>query len=102
MEPVRIEYQIRLDGDRTETFEFALDGKSFDLSTREVRDAPDWTELGYRQCPHCPLTPEKSPHCPLAVQLHDIVERFHETKSIDEVELQVVTADRRVIQTLAI
>lgn len=102
MEPVCIEYRIELGAHRTETFDFALDGKSFDLITREVLDSPRWIELGYRQCPHCPLTPEQSPHCPLALQLRDIVERFHDTKSIDQVALEVVTADRRVIQTLAL
>jgi len=102
MAPVRIEYRIGLAPGRTETFDFALDGKSFDLITREVPNAPRWTELGYAQCPHCPLTPEQSPHCPLALQLRDVVDRFHDTKSIDEVALEVVTADRRVIQTLAL
>ena len=41
-------------------------------------------------------------YCPVALQLHDIVERFHGTRSIDDVELEVITEERRVIQTQAL
>jgi len=102
MEPVHIRYLIRLGEDRTETFEFTLDGTSFELITNDIPNPPDWTRLGYKQCPHCPLSPEKTLRCPLALQLHDIVDRFHDTNSIDKVELEVVTMERRVIQTLDI
>jgi hypothetical protein len=102
MEPVHISYLIRLGEDRTETFEFALNATSFDLIAREIPAPPDWAKLDYMQCPHCPLRPEETLYCPLALQLCDIVERFHDTRSIDEVEVEVVTQERRVIRTLAI
>lgn len=102
MKTVNIEYRIRLDEERTERFVFKLDGETFDLKGRKPKDLPNWTSLEFNQCSHCPLTPEEYPHCPLASRLHDIVERFHDTRSFDEVELEVVTEERRVIQTLDI
>lgn len=102
MDSVNIEYRIKLSEDKLETFEFQLDGKTFDLITNETPDPPKWTELSFRQCPHCPLSADEHSHCPMALQLHNIVERFHETRSIDIVELEVITEERRVIQTLAI
>ena len=102
MDPVRIEYRIKLSENKVETFGFLLDGKTFDLITEEVSDPPQWTELSFKQCSHCPLSVEEHSHCPMALQLCDIVERFHDTRSIDEVELEVITEERKVIQTLAI
>ena len=102
MDTVNIEYRIKLSEDKVEIFKFQLDGKSFDLITEEVPDPPQWTELSFRQCLHCPLSVEEHSRCPMALRLYDIVERFHKTHSIDEVELEVITEERRVIQTLAI
>lgn len=102
MDSVSIEYRIKLSDSKTEVFQFELDRDTFDLITDEVPDPPHWTELSFRQCAHCPLRPEEHSHCPVALRLYDIVERFHDTRSIDEVELEVITEERRVIQTLAI
>jgi hypothetical protein len=102
MEPVRIDYRIRLESGRTESFKFILDGERFDLIPGKVKNPPDWTRLGHRQCKHCTLDEKAHPHCPLALQLHGLVTRFEETSSIDEVVLDVVTEDRRVIQKVAL
>ena len=102
MEPINIAYRIKLK-DRMEVFDFELDPKTFELvNPPSAANAPKWAELGYRQCSHCPLKADEHPHCPMALQLHDIVERLHDTRSIDNVELEVETEDRRVVQTTAI
>jgi len=100
MDPVRIEYRIKLNDEKTERFRFKLDGETFNLITRKIPNPPKWTELTFKQCGHCPLSSEKHSHCPVALQLYDIVRRFHDTKSIDEVRLMVVTEERRVMQIL--
>lgn len=103
MEPVSITYRIKLSAELTETFAYDLDADSFEIAPpARGSKLPAWTELGYKQCANCPLKPETHPHCPVAVQLHGIVERFHETRSIDEVELEVVTEERTVTQTTAL
>lgn len=102
MEPVRITYRIGLSDKVTEVFDFDLDGHTFELLSPPVENPPKWTELAFKQCSHCPLNAEEHPHCPMALQLHKVVERFHETRSIDEVKLEVITEDRTVVQTTAL
>lgn len=103
MESVNIIYRIKLSDTLTEEFDYEMDAETFEIvSTPKTGKLPSWTELGFKQCPNCPLKPEEHPHCPMAVQLHHIVERFHTTRSIDEVELEVITEQRKVTQTTAL
>jgi len=100
MTPINITYRIKLDEKTTEVFEFVLDGESGDLVTETPVNPPAWTALDFRQCSHCPLQKAEYSHCPIALQLYKIIERFHNTSSIDEVELEVITEERRILQTL--
>src|SRR6478735_6360882 len=102
MEPICITYRIGLNEKTTEVFDFNLDAQSFELISEPVENPPNWTELAFKQCSHCPLKLEEHTHCPMALQLHKVVERFHETRSIDEVKLEVITEDRTVVQTTAL
>lgn len=103
MEPVHIAYRIKLSEQLTEVFDYKLDGKTFEIiATDAVANPPRWTELGFKQCSHCPLNPAEHPHCPVALQLHTIVERFHQTRSIDVVDLDVITEDRTISKTTAL
>ena len=102
MEPVRITYRIGLNEKTTEVFDFNLDATNFELISEPITNPPNWTELAFKQCSHCPLKTEEHTHCPMALQLHKVVERFHETRSIDEVKLEVITEDRTVVQTTAL
>lgn len=103
MDSVNIIYRLTFKKtNRVEEFDFALDGQTFELLDEKVDNPPSWTELAYRQCPHCPLKPEDSPHCPFALQIHKIVDRLHDTKSIDEVVMEVETDERKIVSTTAI
>jgi hypothetical protein len=103
METINISYRIKISEQITEVFDFELDNKTFELVNQPAPvDPPEWTELTYRQCSHCPLKVEEHPHCPFALQLHSISARLHKTRSIDEVELEVVTEERSVVKTTAI
>jgi hypothetical protein len=103
MESVDISYRIKLSEDLVEVFDYELDGSTFEIiSAVEIAEPPKWTELGFRQCSHCPLDANEHKHCPVALQLHDIVQRFHETRSIDEIELVVVTEQRTVTKVTAL
>lgn len=103
MKPINVGYRIKLGDALTESFDYDMDAQTFELLPAAKADKlPAWTELAYKQCPNCPLKPGEHPHCPVAVQLHNIVERFHNTRSIDEVTLEVVTEQRTVVQTTAL
>lgn len=97
MEPVNISYRITR-ASHTEVFDFSLDPDSFKLLDKPSKSPPDWAKLQHKQCAHCPLKPDEHPYCPVAMQLVDAVERFDDSSSIDEVEMEIVTEERRVIQ----
>lgn len=102
MDSYTITYNIKLNENQTERFDFQLDNTQFDLIASDVENPPAWTALEYRQCAHCPLNAQDTPHCPLALQLHNIVNRLHKTRSIDVVEVEVITEERRIIQKTAL
>jgi hypothetical protein len=102
MEPIRITYRIGLNEKTTEVFDFNLDAKTFELISDPIVDPPNWTELSFKQCSHCPLKQEEHTHCPMALQLYKVIDRFHDTRSIDEVKLEVITEDRTIVQTTAL
>lgn len=58
---------------------------------------PNWTKLGYEQCPNCPLKTADCEHCPAAVRVHEVLENFKDSASIEKVQLSVVT-HRRIYQ----
>lgn len=100
MASLAITYRIKLSQKTTEVFDFELDDKTGDLVVQPPVNPPAWTALEYQQCSHCPLKKEQHPHCPIALQLNTFLERFHHTSSIDEVEMEVITEERRVLQTV--
>lgn len=99
---VNVLYRIKLDDNTTEDFNFKLDDETFDLADNGPAEPPAWTELGFQQCSHCPLSTEEHSHCPLALQMFNVVDRFHNTRSIDEVDVEVVTEERTVTQRTAL
>lgn len=101
MDNINISYHlspINDSKDGTEVFDFELDGSTFDLIASDSTTPPEWAELSYRQCSHCPLDSSEHKYCPIAANMHQIIDRFHGTRSIDEIELQVTTPERRIIQ----
>lgn len=97
-----ISYHIKTSTNRNEIFVFQIDNQSADSNSVAPDNPPAWTELSYRQCSHCPLSAETHKYCPVALQLYDITQRFEGTKSIDEVDVEVITEDRKVVQKTAI
>lgn len=58
---------------------------------------PDWARLDFHQCPHCPLAVARRPYCPLAAQLAKLMALCEKLLSHDEVELEVVSAERTIV-----
>jgi hypothetical protein len=96
------EYRIRFDTGREEIFRYSISGEEFELAAEDNSDAPEWTELGYCQCPNCPLSAEEHSHCPVALQLRKLVTRFDDTHSIDPVEVEARTPGRQTQNQVAL
>lgn len=93
--PKRFHYEIFF-RNNDQRFEYAVE---LDPDTLE-HEAPAnaaalWTELGYKQCPHCPLSVETTPHCPLALRVSPLT-RVPKCKSYDPVRVVVTQDDKRI------
>lgn len=93
-----IEYLFRKTDNSREGFQFELDGVSLELIDNIPDRLPDWTALNFYQCPNCQLNIVDQPHCPLAVNLVNIVSRFEDLISYDEIQVNVITEERCISQ----
>lgn len=94
-QPLVIEYRFRLQDNSEELFTIRLDPQTLEtLPDPTTEPLPDWTELSFSQCASCPLDAASAPRCPAAVNLARIVQRVEKLISIDQVQLQVTTAER--------
>lgn len=55
---------------------------------------PEWTKLESNQCPNCPLKKADCAHCPAAVRVHEVLETFKKSASIQKIDLSVITHRR--------
>lgn len=98
MDPIEISYRFVLGSGRDEVFEILLDPDTLEIINQPKENLPSWTALEFHQCSHCPFTSDTHPHCPLAVTLIQVIGRFHNVVSHNEIELTVVTNERQVSQ----
>ncbi len=95
---INIRYEFKLEEQRSEIIDLYLDPLTLELVNGPDGDLPFWAQLDFHQCPHCPLDPSTNPFCPVAVCLVDVVKRFENVLSYDEIDLEVTTSARHVIQ----
>lgn len=90
--PKTVRYSFELPGDRQHEFSFSLNTETFEIETNAARVNPDWTQLEYCRCSHCPL--EEQTHCPVAVNICNIVLPMGSVISYETVSCQVETQER--------
>ncbi len=95
---INIQYAFKMDEQRLEIIDLQLDTQTLDLLNSPGENLPFWAQLDFHQCPHCPLDSLKNPVCPVAATLVDIVDRFENVMSYDELDLEVTTTARHVFQ----
>lgn len=96
---IHIRYRFILGGERDETFDLRIDSHRLELIDKPLEDViPAWTKLDFHQCQHCPLNIVFHPNCPVAVRLAEVARRFEAILSYDEIDLEVVTEERRILQ----
>ena len=98
MKSILTEYCFRLPDNSSETFRLELNPHSLELTGNIPESLPDWSKLGFHQCPHCPLDINNNPYCPLAANLVSIVKRFDGLISYDKIRVDVITQERRISQ----
>lgn len=98
MSTLMIQYSFRLPEDKTETFNLKLNAQSLELQMGAPDRPPGWINLGFHQCPHCPLDVKTHPYCPISLNLVNIVGRFNHIISYDEIHMEVTTQERFISQ----
>lgn len=96
--PPRITYVFTLADGSRERFDVELDPATLTLNNPPPAPPPGWTALAFHQCPHCPYTEEKEPRCPAAANLIPLLQRLDHLASYDQMTIEVVTVERRIIQ----
>ena len=96
MKSINIHYCFYIAEDRRETFDLCINAQSLELEHINSENLPKWTDLEFEQCPHCPLSSESRAKCPVAVNLAGVVDRFDNILSHHEIDLEVVTEERRI------
>ena len=87
-------YQIELeDGQRTR-FDIQLDPATLTMLPASPEPYPPWTQLSYKQCQCCPLSPQTTLYCPIAVNITELVERFKDILSHKDCTVVCETMDR--------
>ncbi|MBN4080226.1 hypothetical protein JYT31_01040 [Beggiatoa alba] len=94
MEPLTITYKFKWSSENEYVYSLQLDPDSLEIISPKPDELPDWTRLEFHQCPNCKLNKEESPYCPLAVQLAEINENFNDLVSYEEIQVEVITAER--------
>lgn len=91
---IEIEYSVTLQSGEQKRLVVRLNSATGVLRTAEKESLPAWTELGFHQCPNCPLNQSTHTHCPVAVGLVDVVELFKNCVSHEVVDATVKTPNR--------
>ncbi|MDH5601598.1 MAG: hypothetical protein OEY78_09870 [Gammaproteobacteria bacterium] len=94
----KIFYKYKFDFNDGEHKEFLVDFDSRSLKSKlpDGSQYPDWSQLEFNQCSHCPLTSDDYLYCPLAVNLVPIIYWSKDFKSYDEVEVTIISTEREV------
>ena len=98
-ETIDIQYIFNMDDEHRSEFTLQLNPEALDIIKQHSDDTPEWAQLEYMQCPHCPLHKEDSPCCPVATCLVNVIDKFDDVVSYDTLELEVITEGRKVSQT---
>ena len=98
METVCIEYKFKLPDNSREVFKLHLDARTGDIVRPDADNLPEWTLLDFHKCSNCPCDSTDTPHCPAAVCIVDVIRCFNGLLSFDEVEVEIITSERRLIQ----
>jgi|WetSurSiteA1Bulk_404760.scaffolds.fasta_scaffold00453_12 hypothetical protein len=91
-------YKFKFFNGKEKEFTVNLDSTTLDLIHTLKDSYPEWVELRFFKCPHCPLDSSKPKYCPVAVSLFNLVSYFGKFISYEEVDLFIETLERKYIR----
>lgn len=91
---MNIKYVFVFPDKKEEVLELYLDSESLLLLNDIPEKLPFWTKLDFHQCPNCSLSIEDYPQCPMAVQYVELLPKFENLMTHEEVDVHFVTTQR--------
>jgi hypothetical protein len=92
-----ITYRFTFPDQKTKTYRLMFDADTIELKPPDIKSPPEWVQLSYEQCPHCPLTVATHPLCPVAVNLIPAIEQFDQFMSYDKIKVEVTCMERNMV-----
>ena len=96
METIDIEYRFKLPDKSEKSFKLQLHARTIEIIRNDADESPEWTRLGFHQCPNCPFSSEERLNCPAAVCMVDLVRCFDGLVSYDEIHVEIITSERHM------
>jgi len=93
-EPITINYKFKFDDETEKEFKIDLDKNNLDLIQDLRATYPEWTDLDFCKCPHCPFEKEKTLHCPVAKSMIPLIEFCADIVSHEDVRVTIETEER--------
>ncbi|MES0488818.1 MAG: hypothetical protein ABUK01_02430 [Leptospirales bacterium] len=101
--PIVIHYRFKFtDDNRVTDYLLRLDPKTITFIPPTDLELPDWVNLEFNKCDHCPLDPKEHQHCPVARNLAGFVEHFKNEISHTEALIIVRANDRYYSKQLSL
>lgn len=91
-EPLVYSYKFNFENNQEKTFKIKIDPETLTIIRDNKVDCPEWALSENIDCPNCEL--KNTVYCPLALNLIDIIKFFSDTKSYENIELEVTTPER--------
>ena len=91
-------YHIELEDGQASHFSIQLDPVTLTMVPASSEPYPAWTQLSYKQCQGCPLSPQSHRYCPIAVNITDLVDRFKDILSHKNCNVACETVDRTYLK----
>lgn len=100
MSNITISYKLTSVADGKQfTIDIVLDAAHLEPVAPLPDILPEWTALAHCQCECCPLSESEHALCPAAARLSSLGNFFQALCSYDEMTLEVVTDERRILQS---
>ena len=96
MSKIFYNYQFDFNDGNHKEFQVEFESQSLKSILPGGSHYPDWCQLEFCQCTHCPLTSEDYLYCPLAVSLVPIIYWSKDLRSYDEVDVTITSSEREV------
>jgi hypothetical protein len=87
-------YKIELEESQCANFHIKLDPLTLTMMPASPGPYPQWTQLLYKTCKCCLLSPETHQYCPIAVNILELVDRFKDILSHKNCMVICETANR--------